>query len=336
MTRHWIRGIAIGALAALLMAWGAPASAQTGSLRGKVVNEDGRPVDMAEIILDFVGDIKRQIKTMTDKNGEWIRAGLPAGGGTWTVTAKKLELLGTAEKISIKINETVKVPDIVVQTPASRAKGIKTASVSSEEAAAMAKKAAETDKLLEETNAAITAGNHDEAIAKLNTLIERLAAERNDKCAPCHAKLGDIYLAKKDAKAAEASYLKAIEINPAIPGPYSALAALYNEQRRFDEASKMSSKATDLMGASGSADPAAVFNQGVIFWNQSKIPEAKAQWLKAVELDPKMADAHYWLGMALINQANTVEAKKSFETYLQLAPKGQYADTAKAILASIK
>ena len=49
-----------------------------------------------------------------------------------------------------------------------------------------------------------------------------------------------------------------------------------------------------------------------------------------------MADAHYWLGMALVNAGTPAEAKPHFETYLKLAPTGQYADTAKAIVASIK
>jgi tetratricopeptide (TPR) repeat protein len=329
MARQIIRIVVTCAVAAAFVAAATPAFAQSGQLRGKVVNEDGRPVEQVEIVLEFVGDVQRTIRTITDKNGEWVRPGLPVGGGTWKVTAKKGNLLGTAERIVVKINEMVKVPDIVIQTAESRAKGAKGAPVSTEEAAKAA-------KMLEETNTAIAAGKHDDAIGLLNKLLTRLETERNDKCAACHAKLGDIYVAKKDEKAAEAAYLKSIEVDPSKPGVYNALAAMYNEQRRFEEATKMGAKAAELMGASGTADPAAVFNQGVIFWNQSKIAEAKVQFAKAVELDPKMADAHYWLGMANVNQGNTADAKKNFTTYLELAPKGQHAETAKAILASIK
>ena len=55
-----------------------------------------------------------------------------------------------------------------------------------------------------------------------------------------------------------------------------------------------------------------------------------------MKLDPNMAEAQYWLGMACVNGGDTAEAKPHFETYLKLAPTGQYADTAKRILASIK
>ena len=175
------------------------------------MNADGRPVEAVEIILDFVGELKRQVKTITDKNGEWIKPGIPGVGGTWTITAKKGDLTGSVDKISVKINETVKVADITIMSADARPKGVKP-TVSADEAAALAKRTAETDKLLEETNAAITAGNLDEAITKLKSLIERLATERNDPCAACHAKIGDIYLAKKDDKSAEASYLKSIEV----------------------------------------------------------------------------------------------------------------------------
>ena len=203
--------------------------------------------------------------------------------------------------------------------------------MSAEEAAKVAKKRAETDKLLGEVNAAITAGNDDEAITKLKALVE---AEPN--CASCYTKLGELYTKKNDLAAAEAAFLKAIELDATQARPYSALASLYNQQRKFDEATKMGAKAQELMGTAGAADAATVFNQGVIFWNQSKVAEAKEQWAKAIEIDPKMADAHYWLGMANLSQAKTADAKAAFEAYLKLAPTGQHADTAKQILATIK
>ena len=52
-----------------------------------------------------------------------------------------------------------------------------------------------------------------------------------------------------------------------------------------------------------------------------------------------MADARYWLGMALVNAGTPEamkEAKPHFEAYLKLAPTGANAETAKAIVATIK
>jgi TolA-binding protein len=95
----------------------------------------------------------------------------------------------------------------------------------------------------------------------------------------------------------------------------------------------------DAAGGGGNADQ--LFNQGVIFWNAGKIEEAKVEFAKAVQLDPTMANAHYQLGMAIYSLASggkgkLIEAKAPFEEYLKLAPTGEFAEVAKALLATIK
>jgi Flp pilus assembly protein TadD len=79
-----------------------------------------------------------------------------------------------------------------------------------------------------------------------------------------------------------------------------------------------------------------MFNQGVILWNGGKIPEAKKQFEAAVAANPNHAEAHYQLGMALVNEGNLAGAATEFETYLKLAPAGPNAATAKGILGSLK
>ena len=110
---------------------------------------------------------------------------------------------------------------------------------------------------------------------------------------------------------AEAAYKKAIELKPDFAEAYNGLANLYNAEKKFDLAAEASKKAMELHAAAGgaarrrrgraAASASQVFNQGVILWNAGKIPEAKAQFEAAVKPDPNMADAHYWLGMALLN-----------------------------------
>jgi tetratricopeptide (TPR) repeat protein len=319
-----------GALALGLLAVASPAQAQMGSIKGKVVDEAGQPVPDADLVFDFIGDVNRQFKGKTDKRGEYIRAGLQVVGGKWRVTATKEGLSGRSLDLDVPIGSAMPVPDIVLK--AGKPAGGTTASISKEEADKRNKRNAELEKSFNEAKAASDAGNYDEAIAKLQAV-----AGQVDKCAPCYVYIGDAYLKKKDLDNAEKSFLKAIELDEKNVDSYNALATLYNEQKKFEEAAKMGQKAAELATAGGgTADPIAVFNQGIIFWNQSKIPEAKAQFAKAVELNPKLADAQYWLGMAFVNQGDLPGAKKPFEEYLKLAPTGQYADTAKALLASIK
>lgn len=330
MARRFLRTLLVGITAILLVGVAVPAYAQLGSLRGKVIDESGKGVPDAEVVLDFVGDFARQLKAVTDKNGEWIRAGMPAGGGTWNITIKKGTLVGNLTNVKVALGEMTRVADVTIKPPSAggAAANKAPAGMSADEVAKRNKKQNELKALFDQANAAVDAGQYDDAIAKLTQISTEL-----EKCAACYARMGDVYLKKNDLDNAEKSYLKAIDVDPTQAGAYGALASLYNQQKKLDEAAKMSAKALELMGDSG--DASQVFNQGVIFWNQSKVPEAKAMFEKAAKLDPKMADAHYWLGMALVNEGNMADAGKEMQQYVTLAPTGQYADTAKAILASV-
>jgi tetratricopeptide (TPR) repeat protein len=179
-------------------------------------------------------------------------------------------------------------------------------------------------------------GKHDEAIAKFNEVIAGAP-----KCSECYMNIATIQTRKKDYDQAEATYKKVLEINPSSADAYNGLATVYNAQRKFDQAAEASAQAQKLSAAAGGAagggaSASTVFNQGVIAWNASKVAEAKKHFEEAVRIDPKLADAHYWLGMANLNEGKMPEAAKAFEAYLNLAPTGQYAEQAKGILTQIK
>jgi len=326
-----VRAAAVGALALLVAAYAAPAYAQVGSLRGKVVDEKGQPVAQAELTFDFVGDYNRQYTAKTDNKGDWVKAGMPSGGGTWTITVRKGELGAIVKGIRVSLQAMNKVDDIVLTPGGADPSKVAASNLSEEEIKKRNARQEQLELLFNEANAAIAASNFDDAILKLTSITTEVP-----DCAACQTKLGEVYLKKGDAANAEKAYLKSIEIDPKSADPYNALATIYNQQKRFDDASKMSTKANELLGATGGGSAESVYNQGIIFWNQSKIEEARVQFEKATQLDPKMADAFYWLGMALVNQGKLPDAKKPFEEYLKLAPTGQYVDTAKAMLAMIK
>src|SRR5690554_6654477 len=126
--------------------------------------------------------------------------------------------------------------------------------------AGAAAKAAELKKLFDEGVAASNAGNYDAAIQKFQE-----AAGVVPNCYDCYYNIGFAYLQKKDEKQAEAAWLEAIELKPDYGEALNALATLYNNQKRFDEAAAMSQRAATAGGAGGgSAD--AIYNQGIILW----------------------------------------------------------------------
>jgi tetratricopeptide (TPR) repeat protein len=312
------------AMAFAIAAVAAPASAQTGQVKGKVVDAKGQPVENAKITL-LNQQTNRSLETKTNKKGEYIQVGLSPG--KYRITAAKDNLSDT---VDVNISLEMATHDFTLGAGRGGGGGM------SKEEIAKAKAAAESaTKTFNEGVALSNEGKSDEAIAKFN---EVLAAMPN--CVECYANIGTVHTRAKKYDEAEAAFKKAIELKPDFAEAYNGLANLYNATKKFDQAAEASKKAMELGaaagGAAGGGSASSVFNQGVILWNAGKIPEAKVQFEQAVKMDPNMADAQYWLGMALLNAGETATAKPKFEAYLKLAPTGQYADQAKAILASIK
>jgi tetratricopeptide (TPR) repeat protein len=313
------------AMAIAIAAVAAPASAQTGQVKGKVVDAKGQPVENAKITL-LNQQTNRSLETKTNKKGEYIQVGLSPG--KYRITAAKDNLTDT---VDVDIRLEMATHDFTLGA----GRGGGGAGMSKEEVA-KAKAAAESaTKTFNEGVALSNEGKSDEAIAKFNEVV---AAMPN--CAECYANIGTVQTRAKKYDEAEAAFKKAIELKPDFAEAYNGLANLYNATKKFDQAAEASKKAMELGGAAGGAagggSASSIFNQGVILWNAGKIAEARVQFEQAAKMDPNMADAQYWLGMALLNAGETANAKPKFEAYVKLAPTGQYADQAKAILASIK
>jgi tetratricopeptide (TPR) repeat protein len=312
----------VACFTAFALALAVPAFAQsTGMIKGVVKDTEGKPVEGAKVVIDMAEGTARHFETKTNKKGEFIQIGLQ--GGSYKVSAEKDKLGSNVADVRVSISRPAEA-NLVLG-----------AGGPSKEAVA---KNTELKKVFDEGVAASRAGNHDDAIAKFTA-----AAGLNTTCYDCYYNIAFSEMQKKEYDKAEAAYKKAIERKPDYAEAYSGLANMYNATRKFDEAATASAKAMELSGgaaaaggAAGGGNADAMFNQGVILWNAGKIPEAKAQFEAAVKLDPNMAEAQYWLGMALLNSGDTANAKPKFEAYLKLAPTGQYAETAKSIVASIK
>ncbi len=317
------RSLVTCALAIGLVYAPAPALAQSGQVKGKVVDAQGQPVEAAKITIVNVETSGRKLETKTNKKGEYIQIGLQPG--QYTITASKDNLSDSRDvRISLDMSEVN-----LKLVPGGGA------GMSKEEAAKQQAKVAAIRKSFDEGVALSNENKNAEAIAKFEEVIANAP-----KCAECFANIGTIYARMKEYDKSEAAFKQAIEAKPDFAEAYSGLANVYNAQKKFDQAAEASAQANKLMGAAagggGGGSASSTFNQGVILWNAGKIQEAKAQFEQAVKLDPNMAEAHYWLGMAFVNAGNTAEAKPHFEQYLKLAPTGQYAETAKSIVASIK
>ena len=325
MTRTRI-GLSLGAFVLGLIAFSAVGYAQTGRIKGKVVDAQNKPVEGAQITMESK-EMNRKINTKTDKRGEYTQF-LPPG--TYVVTATKDNMSQTFE-VRVSIDE--KEQNFALK-PGGAGGGAPPSDAERKKAEA---ESAAVKGAFEQGVTLSNEGKFDEAVAKFNEVLVKIP-----KCVECQMNIGAVYMKKKDYDNAEVAFKKAIEINPNSGEAYMGLSNVYNAQKKFDQATEAGATASKLMGTGagaaggGGGNASATFNQGVIAWNAGKIPEAQKLFEQAVAADPKMAEAHYWLGMANVNQGKLPEAAKSFEEYLKLDASGQYAEQAKGMLSAIK
>ena len=312
MRTYLFRGVV--AVAMLCAVSVAPALAQS-VVRGKVTDAQGMPVADATVLFEAV-DANRKTQTKTDKNGDFLQVGLSSG--SYKVTASK-DKVGTQTK-----NTSVRQgPNSPMSFTLSATSGV---SAADKEAAAAIQ--ASAGAAVE----AMKAGRHDEAIAKFQEVIAKLPT-----CADCYYNIGVSQMAKQQPAEAEASFKKAIELKPDNADAYTALANLYNSQKKFDLAAEASANASKYSGgAAGGGSAEASYNQGVILFNAGKFAEAKTQFEAATKADPNHAMAQYQLGMTSLNLGQIPDAVAALEAYLKADPNGPKAAEVKAALPALQ
>ena len=327
MSRSMIRSVVVSLSAAALLVAASPAFAQEGTLEGTVTDPDGNKVASVKIVFTMVDNPEIKADAISDRYGVYFRNNLEPG--MWNLDAEKFGQIGMLYNVTVNPDEKRTIADLVMRDPGAPP-DYEVSNMSREEVVEHNDRMGELQVLFAQVDADIARELYDEALAKLTTVADEL-----EGCAACYAQMGNVHRRKGDMAAAEASYKLAVETDPSLAEVYSVLAAMYAGQQRYDEAEEMTNKANELFGSAGGGDAKTVYNQGVMLWNQNLFAEAEAQFKRAVELDPKMADAHYQYAMTLINLNKLAEAKAPLEAYLKLEPNGEFAATAKALLEAI-
>jgi tetratricopeptide (TPR) repeat protein len=302
--------IAAGLLLALTLMRG-EASAQTGTARGKVVDEQGQAVPDAKVLLEFKGGRGRKFDAKTNKKGEYTQVGLDPG--VWRVTVSKDGYQGSYVENKVALGEPTPMPDILL-----RKAGVAGASVGGgDEIRAQFKKALDLTQ----------AGQLDEAAAAYKEILVKAPS-----IPEVHYNLGYLYSQKKDWAAAEVAFQKALELKPDYSEATVALAKVYQDSGQTEKAAELMNKSTE-----GSSDPKVLFNAAIFHLNAGQMQEAMDDFLKVEAADPQNAEVQYHIGTIMVGQNKIAEAVERLEKYLSMNPQNpQNVATAKGLLQALK
>jgi len=311
---------------------------QTGRISGKVLNKEGKPIPGAKVNLKRT-DRNWSKDLIPDKNGNFLQVGLEPKDFTMTVTADGY-VTYTESPVKIPLADVI-VKNITLLTPA---EARSQAPAGGGQAIVEDPGAALDSEGREAFNSAIplyNEGNYAEALPLVDKAFKTLT-EAKDKLKDEQAKadlapellkiervLG-ICMAQAGTKKEEAEpyLLRALERNP--KDERVVIGLIETSKAKADKAAEQ--KYNTLLETLQGPNPDLIYNKGVEAFNAGKTKEAKAHLTKALEVDPKYAEAHYLLAMVEFGENNLKGTKHNLQKYLELAPAGKNAATAKDML----
>ena len=135
--------------------------------------------------------------------------------------------------------------------------------------------------------------------------------------APLQTLLGRALEVRKDFTQAEAAYLKAIELDAHLPGPYIDLARLYGATGRYDEALVK----TDEALKANPKDMGALMLAGTLQERKGDTAKAEASYARVLEINPRFAPAANNLAYLLADRGADMErALQLAQTAREVAP----------------
>ncbi|MGH9444013.1 MAG: tetratricopeptide repeat protein [Thermoanaerobaculia bacterium] len=282
-----------------------------GRFSGAVVDEGGQPVAGASITVTTPSLASVNLTLTTDETGRWSTE-VPNSGWTYSIRAQADGFSPSQTQMRPNGTKDTRVdmtlhPPIVPPTPP--APKIDPGVVSYNEGVDFLQK-----------------GDKEGAEKKFDAAV----AAKPDLAAAWKV-LSQLSYERKDYAKALASGRKALELDPKDNDLYGIL--MDSSQKSGDSKGALEYK-TKFVEANAD-NPEVNYNSGVEMYNAGDYPGAAAAFNKAISLKSDMANAHFWLGMSEYNMKRYPQSRTQFQKYLELAPKGDQAQTAREMLAAL-
>jgi tetratricopeptide (TPR) repeat protein len=355
-------------LAAGVFLFAAASFAQTSSIEGDTIGVDGKPmVGVKCVVIDRI-DIKGHYGPVkTDKKGHYFHAGLPLGTYKVSLLDENGKVLDSVDKVRTKLGDPIAINLDAHKTVARQQqmqKAAETGQITKEQARDMTpeqraeiekqmearkKELSKNKELMDAYNNGMTAlqsKQYDVAVASLTK-----AAEIDPKQAAVWSYLAEANVGLAKTKTGEEqqaalgkgleAYQKALELKPDDAAAHNNYALALAQGKKIPEAQAELTKAAQL-------DPTKAgqyfYNLGAVLVNTGQAEPACDAFKKALDADGNYAEAQYQWGNCLFAKAQVTPDGKvtpvpgtaeAFQKYLDLAPTGPNAESAKGMLAAM-
>ena len=112
---------------------------------------------------------------------------------------------------------------------------------------------------------------------------------------------------------AEAAWRRAMQANPADPAPRQALLQFLIDQSRYDEAFSL----TEVSLRYTPQDANLLVDRGFLSLQRGHADQARADWERAIAVDPGQTNAHLYLANELDGEGNAQAAASHYNAYLK-------------------
>jgi Tfp pilus assembly protein PilF len=144
--------------------------------------------------------------------------------------------------------------------------------------------------------------------------------------------IANTYYKQNNVDQAVASLKRALEIEPNDPVTLQLLVDLLVGANREAEAKTY----MDKLPQGTKVDANTLLNIGIKSFNDGKMDQALSQFDRVVKENPELPDAYYYRALVYLNQDKKAEAKADLQKLLQLDPNSKYANDAKEFLKDLK